>query len=180
MSFKPGPGLGGHCIPVDPQYLAWKLRALNFTARFVELADAVNSAMPEHVVSVMSDALNDLRLPLRGSKILVLGVAYKPDVADVRESPALHVIALLRQKGAVVAYNDPYIPSLDAGDVRLESVPLTDEALAKADAVLIVTDHGCYDALRIARLARLIVDTRNATAPAVEAEPSLRDKIRRI
>lgn len=180
MSFRPGPGLGGHCIPVDPQYLAWKLRALNFTARFVELADAVNSAMPEHVVSVVSDALNDRRLPLRGSRVLVLGVAYKPDVADVRESPALHVIALLRQKGAVVSYNDPYIPSLDAGEPRLESADLTDAALAEADAVLIVTDHGCYDWSRIARVARLVIDTRNATARAVDADPSLREKIRRI
>jgi len=180
MTFRPGPGLGGHCIPVDPQYLAWKLRSLNFTARFVELADAVNSAMPEHVVSVLSDALNDRSLPLRGSKVLVLGVTYKRDVADVRESPSLHVLSLLLAKGAEVSYNDPYIPRIEVGDRSLESVPLTDDSLAAADAVLIVTDHGCYDPSRIVRAATLIVDTRNVTAPAVAAEPALRARIYRI
>jgi UDP-N-acetyl-D-glucosamine dehydrogenase len=180
MPFRPGPGLGGHCIPVDPQYLAWKLRALNFTARFVELADAINSAMPEHVVSVLGDALNDASKPLRGSRVLVLGVTYKADVADVREAPALHVLTLLLEKGVNVSYHDPYVPRLDVGESSLEGVELTDAGLSEADAVLIITDHGCYDPLRIARASRLVVDTRNLTAPAVAIDPSLRARIRRI
>ena len=163
MRFTPGPGLGGHCIPVDPHYLAWKLRSLNFSARFIELADAINSAMPEHVVSVLMDALNDRGRALRGARVLVLGVTYKPDVADVRESPALHVIGLLQEKGAVVEYHDPYVPELESGGETLRRVEMGPEALAEADAVVIVTDHACYDADAVARASRLVVDTRNAT-----------------
>ncbi len=180
MRFTPGPGLGGHCIPVDPHYLAWKLRSLNFSARFIELADAVNSAMPEHVVSVLMDALNDRGRALRGAGVLVLGVTYKRDVADVRESPALHVIGLLREKGADVSFHDPYVPSITVGADTLTCVELGPDTLAGADAVLIVTDHGCYDPDAVARAARLIVDTRNATGPAVARDPGLRAKIYRI
>ncbi|MEM7244254.1 MAG: nucleotide sugar dehydrogenase, partial [Acidobacteriota bacterium] len=180
MPFRPGPGLGGHCIPVDPHYLAWKLRSLDFTARFIELADAINSRMPEHVLAVVSDALNDRSRPLRGSKVLVLGVTYKPDVADVRESPALALLDLLNRKGAAVEYHDPLVPEVVVGDRHLRSTELSDEALRGAEVVLIATDHGCYDAARIAREASLVVDTRNATGPVLAADPSLREKIRRI
>jgi UDP-N-acetyl-D-glucosamine dehydrogenase len=180
MRFTPGPGLGGHCIPVDPHYLAWKLRSLNFSARFIELADAINSAMPDHVVSVLMDALNDRGRALRGARVLVLGVTYKPDVADVRESPALHVLALLQEKGAAVSYNDPYVPELESGGELLHSVEAGADALAEADAVVIVTNHACYEPDAVARAARLIVDTRNFTAPAVAREPGLTTKIYRI
>ena len=179
MSFQPGPGLGGHCIPVDPQYLAWKLRSLNFTARFIELADAVNSVMPDHVVSIVADALNDRGRAVRGSRIMVLGVTYKRDVADVRESPALHVLALLMAKGADVAFHDPFVERLEVAGRTLVRVEL-DRALGGAECVLIVTDHGCYDFARIAARAPLIVDTRNATGRAVAADPSLRLKVHRI
>jgi UDP-N-acetyl-D-glucosamine dehydrogenase len=165
MPFRPGPGLGGHCIPVDPLYLAWKVRAHNFNARFIELADAINSRMPEHVIDVLTEALNDDALAVRGSRVVVLGVAYKADVADVRESPALEVLALLLQRGARVTYCDPYIPRLQVGLGSLESEEPSDELLVDADAVLIITDHRCVDYARVLRLSRLVVDTRNATAP---------------
>ena len=180
MRFTPGPGLGGHCIPIDPHYLAWKLRSLNFSARFIELADAINSAMPEHVVSVLMDALNDRGRALRGARVLVLGVTYKRDVADVRESPALHVMGLLAEKGAVIRYHDPYVPELPLAGEVLRCVELGPDELAAADAVLLVTDHGCYDADAVARAARLIVDTRNATGQAVARDPGLEAKIYRI
>jgi len=180
MRFSPGPGLGGHCIPVDPQYLAWKLRGLNFNARFIELADAINSAMPEHVVGVLMDALNDSGRALRGARVLALGVTYKRDVADVRESPALHVLALLAEKGAVVSFHDPHVAEVDVSGEKLRSVEMTPDTLASADAVLILTDHGCYDPDAIAHAARLIVDTRNLTAPAIARDPALRTRIHRI
>ena len=162
MPFYPGPGLGGHCIPIDPHYLSWKLRTLNYTARFIELAAEVNSHMPDYVVGKVGDALNAERKAINGSRVLVLGVAYKRDVGDVRESPALDVIHLLRQRGAEVTYHDPYVASLRREGIDLDSIDLTTEALAAADCVVVVTDHSAYDWAWIGATARLIVDTRNA------------------
>ncbi len=164
MPFYPGPGLGGHCIPIDPHYLSWKLRTLNYTARFIELASEVNSHMPDYVISKVADALNDERKAINGSDILVLGMAYKRDVGDVRESPALDVIHLLRKRGANVSYHDPYIPLAMLDGDTLSSIELTAEALAAADCVVIVTNHSVYDWQWVAGNARLIVDTRNALA----------------
>lgn len=169
MPFYPGPGLGGHCIPIDPHYLSWKLRTLNYTARFIELASEVNSHMPDYVVTKVSDALNDERKAVNGSRILVLGAAYKRDVGDVRESPALDVIHLLRERGADVVYNDPYIPTLRIDTHSMSSVDLTSEALASADCVVVVTDHAVYEWEWIVTHARLIVDTRNAVKSAGDA-----------
>lgn len=177
MPFKPGPGLGGHCIPVDPHYLAWKLRAHNFTTRFVELADAINSAMPEHVVEVTAMALNDRERSVKGSRLLVLGVAYKPGVADVRESPAVEVIDLLLRRGARLQYNDPMVSSVDIAGRRMESAPLDAAALQDADAVVILTDHAEYDWELILREAKVIVDARNATSAARAKEPTLAAKV---
>ena len=162
MPFYPGPGLGGHCIPIDPHYLSWKLRTLNYTARFIELAAEVNSHMPDYVISKVGDALNDERKALNGSRILVLGAAYKRDVGDVRESPALDVIHLLRGRGADVVYNDPHIPTMRLDGYELSSLELSAEAVAAADCVVVVTDHSAYDWAWLAANARLIVDTRNA------------------
>ncbi len=180
MPFRPGPGLGGHCIPVDPHYLAWKLRAHNFTTRFVELADAVNSAMPEHVVEVVTEALNERERAVKGSRILALGAAYKPDISDVRESPALEVFERLLHRGARLVYNDPHVPEVTLGEQRLESVPLDANALREADAVVILTDHKVYDWTLVLREARVIVDARNATAGARAAAPELAEKVRPI
>jgi UDP-N-acetyl-D-glucosamine dehydrogenase len=171
MPFWPGPGLGGHCIPVDPHYLAWKLRSHNFTARFIELADAINSRMPAHVVSVVMDALNDQMKSLRGAKVLVLGVAYKPDISDVRESPALDVIELLEAKGARFLFHDPNVPSLRLRERVESSTELTDSVLEECDCALIVTHHSGLDVDRVLRLAPLVVDTRNATAEARGRHP---------
>ncbi len=162
MPFYPGPGLGGHCIPIDPHYLSWKLRTLNYTARFIELAAEVNGHMPDYVVGKVGDALNSERKAINGSRILVLGVAYKRDVSDVRESPALDIIHLLQQRGAEVCYHDPYVASLRLENDTMASARLTDEALAAADCVVIVTDHSDYDWARVGAHSRLIVDTRNA------------------
>ncbi len=162
MPFYPGPGLGGHCIPIDPHYLSWKLRTLNYTARFIELAAEVNSHMPDYVVGKVGDALNAERKAINGSRVLVLGVAYKRDVGDVRESPALDVLHLLQQRGAEVTYHDPYVGSLRHEGIDLDSAPLTDAALAAADCVVVVTDHSAFDWDHIGATARLIVDTRNA------------------
>lgn len=162
MPFYPGPGLGGHCIPIDPHYLSWKLRTLNYTARFIELAAEVNSHMPDYVVGKVGDALNSQRKPINGSRILVLGAAYKRDVGDVRESPALDVIHLLRERGADVAYNDPHIPTVRFDGYELSSVELSTETVATADCVVVVTDHAAYDWEWLADHAGLIVDTRNA------------------
>jgi UDP-N-acetyl-D-glucosamine dehydrogenase len=163
MAFYPGPGLGGHCIPVDPHYLSWKLKTLNYNARFIELASEINTQMPVHVVGKVADALNDEGKAVRGSQVVVLGVAYKRDVDDVRESPALDVIQLLMQKGARVSYHDPYVPKLRLhNDERIESTAYSPQLLANADCVVIVTDHGSYDWGEVAAHARLIVDTRHA------------------
>jgi UDP-N-acetyl-D-glucosamine dehydrogenase len=169
MKFTPGPGLGGHCIPIDPLYLSWKLRALNYTARFIELASEINTGMPRYVVTKVQDALNDVERSIKGANILVLGVAYKPDIDDLRESPALDVIGLLEKKGASVVYHDPYIPSFRHEDSVMYSVPDMMEAVKQADCVVIVTNHHSYDYSAVLREARLIVDTRNALGAAGKA-----------
>ena len=162
MPFYPGPGLGGHCIPIDPLYLSWKLKTLNYNARFIELADEINTDMPRHIVSKISEALNDDSKPVRGSNILVLGVAYKRDVDDVREAPAIDIIQLLQLQGANVSYNDPYVPVLNFDDVEMQSSPLNENVLAKSDCVVVVTDHSQYEWQVVLANAKLIVDTRNA------------------
>ena len=173
MPFYPGPGLGGHCIPIDPLYLSWRMKSFNYNARFIELADQINTSMPLHVVTKIADALNEVGRPVRGSKILVLGVAYKRDVDDVREAPALDVIKLLLDRHAEVTYHDPFVPQISlelaGGHGALRSIPYGREALAAADCVVIITDHTSFDWAEIAGTAALIVDTRNATA-GVNAE----------
>ncbi len=164
MKFMPGPGVGGHCIPLDPHYLAWKMRTLNYRTRFIELAGEINAAMPEYWVVRVVDRLNEQGKAARGSRVLVVGVAYKKDIDDIRESPALDVIRLLEQRGALVAYHDPHVPTLKNGDIDLVSVPLAPEALRAADCVIIVTDHAGVPYELIAQHARLVVDTRNALA----------------
>lgn len=165
MPFYPGPGVGGHCIPLDPHYLSWKLKTLNYNARFIELAGDINSHMPDYVVGKVVDALNDERKPARGSRVLVLGVTYKPNVDDVRESPALDVIHLLQDRGAQVSYHDPFVPTLRPEGVELDSVDL-DPALAAADCVVVIANHDAYDWEQIANQASLILDTRHALAGA--------------
>ena len=164
MKFTPGPGIGGHCIPLDPHYLAWKMRALNYKTRFIDLASEVNSAMPDFVVEKVAWALNDDAKALRGSRILVLGVAYKRDIDDVRESPALDIIKRLEERGANVAYHDPHVPSFREDGHAMHGVALTAEGLAGADAVVIVTDHSTVDYQQVVDQAHLVVDTRNMTA----------------
>ena len=165
MKFTPGPGLGGHCIPIDPLYLSWKMRSFNYNARFIELASEINTNMPRYVVSRLLEAMNDLGKTLKGSKVLVLGVAYKPDIDDVRESPALDVIGLLRKKGALVEYHDPYIPHIhhEYDDWHMDSVTDVMKSVKEADAVVIVTNHKVYDYKAIIGSANFVFDTRNAT-----------------
>ncbi|MFN2453413.1 MAG: nucleotide sugar dehydrogenase [Pyrinomonadaceae bacterium] len=169
MAFYPGPGIGGHCIPLDPHYLSWKARQHGFDSRFISLAEEVNSRMPEHVVQLVADGLNDDRKALNGARVLLLGVAYKKDIEDVRESPALSIIDRLRAKGADVTYHDPFVREVrfddahtEGGGAPLSSIDLTDTELQAADAVVIVTDHSGIDYRRVTRLAPLIIDTRNA------------------
>jgi UDP-N-acetyl-D-glucosamine dehydrogenase len=162
MPFYPGPGIGGHCIPVDPLYLSWKVRLTGYEAQFIALADQVNRAMPEHVVGLVADALNERGQPVRGASVLVMGVTYKADVNDVRESPALEIIELLEKKGAHVSYADPFTPQITVNGLKLSSVEATPEVLAAADCVLILTNHTSFDAAVIADRAKLVVDTRNA------------------
>jgi UDP-N-acetyl-D-glucosamine dehydrogenase len=166
MKFTPGPGLGGHCIPIDPLYLSWKLRTLNYTARFIDLASEINYNMPRYVLGKIQDALNEHGKPLKGSRVLVLGAAYKADIDDLRESPALDVIGLLRQKGAQVDYHDPYIPVLAHEDWTLQRVADVDQAAQAADCVVIITAHQAYDYPGLLEKAVLIVDTRNALGQA--------------
>ncbi len=161
MRFTPGPGIGGHCIPLDPHYLAWKMRTLNYKTRFIDLASEINSAMPDVVVRKVGDALNDERKALRGSSVLVLGVAYKRDIDDIRESPALDVIRLLEERGAEVTYHDPYVRSFRENGHERVGVPLSDAVLAGADAAVVVTDHAAIDWKRVAAKASLVIDTRN-------------------
>jgi UDP-N-acetyl-D-glucosamine dehydrogenase len=164
QAFYPGPGLGGHCIPIDPFYLSWKAKQYDFRTRFIELAGEVNTAMPYYVIEQTASALNEHCKSLKGSRILILGVAYKRDVDDLRESPALTIIELLRQKGAMVSYNDPYFATVGRGrhyDLNMTNTPL--DNLGEYDAVMIVTDHSDYDYARIVRESQLVIDTRNAT-----------------
>jgi UDP-N-acetyl-D-glucosamine dehydrogenase len=163
LPFYPGPGIGGHCIPVDPNYLAWKMRLSGYEARFIHLADEVNRAMPEYVVELVADALNQRRRCLNGARIFALGVAYKRGVGDIRESPALEILARLQAKGAEVAYADPHVPAVVLGDVVLKALEVTDDALATADCVLILTDHPEFDYRRVVDVSTLVVDTRNGT-----------------
>jgi UDP-N-acetyl-D-glucosamine dehydrogenase len=169
MRFFPGPGLGGHCIPIDPLFLAWKMRTLQYRTRFIELAAEVNAEMPLYVIRRAAEALNSVRKPVNGSRILVLGVAYKPDVTDTRESPALDIIALLQQRGGAVEYHDPHVPALQLESGDLVSVPLDPERLEAADLVLIATDHSDVDYELVGRCASLVVDPRNAMAGAEKA-----------
>ncbi|MFQ5592891.1 MAG: nucleotide sugar dehydrogenase [Anaerolineae bacterium] len=163
MTFYPGPGLGGHCIPIDPQYLAWKLKTINYNARFIQLASEINFGMPQYVLGKIADALNESAKPLKGSQVLVLGVAYKADVGDLRESPALDLIHLLQEKGVDVAYHDPYVPHLDVDGLVMTGVSLDRDALRAADCVVIAADHSSYDWEWVVENSRLVVDTRNAT-----------------
>ncbi len=176
MKFTPGPGLGGHCIPVDPHYLSWKMRTLNYKTRFIELASEINAEMPLFVVGKVREALNSIRKAVNGSRVLLLGVAYKRDIDDLRESPALDIIGLLQADGADVSYHDPYVPVIHAdedGHPEMASVELTDEALSGPDAVVILTDHSSFDYARIVAKSRVLVDARNATrgVKGVEVTP---------
>ena len=163
MPFYSGPGIGGHCIPIDPIYLAWKLRLNGYDARFIHLADEINRSMPAYVVDLVTEALNHRRRCVNGAKILALGVAYKRGVGDIRESPALEILAKLREHGAEVSYADPYVPAVVVDGIELKAVGLTEHYLAAADCVLILTDHPEFDYRRIVEIATLVVDTRHAT-----------------
>lgn len=174
MKFTPGPGLGGHCIPIDPLYLSWKMKAFNYNARFIELASEINTNMPRYAVNRIMDFLNDHGKALRGSTCLVLGAAYKPNIDDIRESPALDVIGLLKNKGALVSYHDPYIPSLMTHDnERMESVPDLMAAVRAVDCVIIITNHKDYDYSAIVEAARLVFDSRNALGKSGKANPKV-------
>jgi UDP-N-acetyl-D-glucosamine dehydrogenase len=165
MKFTPGPGVGGHCIPLDPHYLAWKMRTLNYRTRFIELAGEINAEMPEYWVTKVVDALNDAGKAARGSRVLMVGVAYKKDIDDIRESPALDIIRLLERRGAHVSYHDPFIPEFKEDGLVMRSVPLTRATVEGADCVVIVTDHSTLD-YALLRQAKAIVDTRHVLAQA--------------
>jgi UDP-N-acetyl-D-glucosamine dehydrogenase len=175
MKFTPGPGLGGHCIPIDPLYLSWKMKSLNYNAKFIELASEINTNMPRYVVSRVMEGLNDRSKSLKGSRVLVLGAAYKPDIDDIRESPALDVIGLLARKGALVEYHDPYIPHLHTHDglVKLDCVNDLMASVRKADAVVVVTNHKDYDYEAIIDAAAFVFDTRNATGKFGKENPKV-------
>jgi len=185
MPFYPGPGIGGHCIPLDPHYLSWKARQHGFDSQFISLAEQINSGMPAYVVRLVSNALNDVRKSVNGSKILVLGVAYKKDIDDMRESPALSIIDLLRARGADITYHDPFVPevtfdhsyTIGAGDA-LKNTELTDDLIQSSDCVIICTEHSTVDYHRVCELASLIVDTRNALT--VETRNGSKAKIVRL
>ncbi len=162
MPFYPGPGLGGHCLPIDPHYLAWKLKLLNYNARFIQLAEEINFGMPQYVLDKIADALNDDAKALKNSRVLLLGVTYKANVNDLRESPALELIHLLRAKGSQVFYHDPYVPALAVDSLAMTSVPLKAQSLQNADCVVITTAHQIYNWNWVVENSRLIVDTRNA------------------
>ena len=163
IPFYPGPGLGGHCIPIDPHYLAWKLKALNFQARFIGLAAEINGMMPSVVTSLVGEGLNRFSKSIRGSKVLILGVAYKKNVSDCRESPALDIMRMLIEKGAVLSYNDPFVAALRMNGKTLQSMELTSTNIENQDCIIILTDHSAYDFQRIVAGTKLVVDTRNAT-----------------
>src|SRR6266404_4651109 len=166
MPFYPGPGIGGHCIPVDPLYLSWKMRLNGYQARFISLADDINRSMPAHVLTLVAEALNDCGLPFKGARVLVLGVAYKRGIGDTRESPAFEIIAALRRKGSEVTYADPHVPALWVDGARIKAVEATEEELRAADCVLVLTDHPEFDYAAVARHSRLIVDTRHTVPDA--------------
>ncbi|MCI0608140.1 MAG: UDP-N-acetyl-D-glucosamine dehydrogenase, partial [Anaerolineae bacterium] len=170
MKFTPGPGLGGHCIPIDPLYLSWKMKSFNYNARFIELASEINTNMPRYVVSRVMEALNERGKALKGAKILILGAAYKPDVDDVRESPALDVIGLLQNKGAMVEYHDPYIQHIhhEHEGWHMDSVADMMSSVKGADMVVIITDHKAYDYTDIVEAAQSVFDSRNATRKFVK------------
>jgi UDP-N-acetyl-D-glucosamine dehydrogenase len=163
MPFYPGPGLGGHCIPVDPHYLAWKLRVLDYNARFIELASEINRYMPHYVVEKVGDALNNRQKSFNGASILLLGITYKRDIDDIRESPALDIMKILINKGAIVSYNDPFVPDVEIDGQAFHSVHLSDEVLQRTDCVVLTTDHTAYNYRWVVEHASCIVDTRNAT-----------------
>ncbi len=173
MKFTPGPGVGGHCIPVDPFYLTWKAREFDFNTRFIELAGEINLQMPRYVRDLTINALNEQSKSVKGAKILILGVAYKKDVSDMREAPALKIMSLLEKDGARLAYHDPYVPEVDEAGIAMPSVELSSAALSSADCVIIITDHSSFDYEFIVRHSWLVVDTRNATAGVKDG----RDKI---
>ena len=173
IPFYPGPGLGGHCIPIDPHYLAWKLKALNFQARFIGLAAEINGMMPSVVTTMVGEGLNRFSKSIRGSKVLILGVAYKKNVSDCRESPALDIMRMLSEKGAVLSYNDPFVAALRMNGNTLKSVDLTSDTIESQDCIIILTDHNAYDFRTVVAAAKLVVDTRNATKDLQE----FKDKI---
>ena len=173
MKFTPGPGLGGHCIPIDPLYLSWKLRSLNYTARFIELASEINTFMPRFTLGKIQDALNLHKKPINGSRVLILGIAYKPDIDDLRESPALDVMHLLQDKGAEVRYHDPFIPHLNHEGLVMDSVLDLEGELKLADCVAIITNHSQYNYPAILENARLLVDTRNALGQSGKESPKV-------
>lgn len=177
MKFTPGPGLGGHCIPIDPLYLSWKMKEMNYSAKFIELASEINTNMPRYVVTRLLDALNDRSKTLKGNKVLVLGVAYKPDIDDVRESPALDVIALMKKKGALVEYHDPHIPHIhhEHEGWKMSSIANADlmDKVKAADAVIIITNHTYYDYQAILAAAQFIFDSRNALGKAGKESPKV-------
>ena len=170
MKFTPGPGVGGHCIPLDPHYLAWKMRTLNYRTRFIELAGEINAEMPEYWVQKVVDALNDASKAVRGSTVMVLGVAYKKDIDDVRESPALDIIRLLEQMGAKVQYHDPFIATVKEDGIALSSTPCTAATVHAADCVVVVTDHSSVDYRMVAKEARAVVDTRHIISTRLKAQ----------
>ena len=175
MKFTPGPGLGGHCLPVDPHYLSWKMRTMDYRTRFIEMASKINAEMPTFVADKVREALNGLRKPVRGSRVLLLGVAYKKDVGDVRESPAMDILDHLERDGAEVFYHDPHVPEWSTRDGRtLRSAAFTDDLLRGADAVVIVTDHSSFDAERIFELSPVLVDARNVTASVAASRRTAR------
>jgi UDP-N-acetyl-D-glucosamine dehydrogenase len=173
MKFTPGPGLGGHCIPIDPLYLSWKLRSLNYTARFIDLASEINTNMPRFVVGRIQDALNENDKPVKGSKILILGAAYKPNIGDLRESPALDIIGILQKKGANVVYHDPYIRHISEKGVRLSCVENLIFEVESADCVAIITNHSDYDYEEILEHAQCIMDARNALGDLGQDNPKV-------
>jgi UDP-N-acetyl-D-glucosamine dehydrogenase len=174
MKFTPGPGLGGHCIPIDPLYLSWKMKSYQYNARFIELSSEITTNMPRYVVNRILDALNERGQTLKGARALVLGAAYKPDIDDIRESPALEVIDLLRKKGAKVTYHDPYIPTLKTHEGQeMDSVPDLMAAVREADAVIIVTNHKIYNYEAILKAAKFIFDSRNALGKMGKSSPKV-------
>ena len=173
MKFTPGPGLGGHCIPIDPLYLSWKMKTLNYTARFIELASEINTSMPRYVVGKVQDALNNHQKSVKGSQILILGVAYKPDIDDLRESPALDIIHMLREKGAKLEYHDPYVAEFCHEEIAMKCAPDLMAAVRSADCVVIITNHSGYDYSAILDAAAMIVDTRNALGIESRGNPKV-------